>query len=106
MPTEASRPAHVISIEDVMGLWRASPRSGPGECRVSLSRQPLGEAYGVNTEACSLPLFAKAVTWRPVAGGFQLQDQDGRSLIAFRQTGVDGFVAVDEAYRLERAPLG
>lgn len=105
MSNGASRSAQASAVEDAMGLWRVSPRSGPGECLIALGRLPRGEAYGVQVESCSLPLFAKAVAWRPITSGFELQSRDGSQLIGFRQTGEDTFVTADGAYRLDRAPL-
>lgn len=57
-------PSQVISVEEAIGLWRVSSRSGPGECLIALGRLPRGDSCGVQVEIYYLPLFAKAVTWR------------------------------------------
>jgi len=101
-PTDARA---VLSIEEVVGFWRVAPATGAGDCLIALNRLAVGGAYGVHIEKCSLSALAAARDWLPVPGGFELRDAAGASIIRFRQTGVDAFVAVQGGYRMERAPV-
>lgn len=91
------------SVEHAQGVWKASSTSGDGECQISLVNTRSGTDYEVSVERCTLSVFGAAHAWRPTESGFELYGKDGSPIIRFRQIGVDAFVSLDDAYRLERA---
>ena len=107
MPIKNSSFKDAALVEASTGFWRVISRSGSGEgdCLLALNRLPVEQAYGVHLEACSIGLFKDAAAWRPVDGGFELLGRDQAVLIRFRKAGEDDFVATDDRYRMERAPL-
>ncbi len=95
----------IASVDDVVGYWRIADRKAGGQCVISLNRLRQGADYGVHIERCGIAALSKAVAWRPVEGGFVLNDGAGVALARFRQLGVDAFISTDDAYHLDRAPI-
>lgn len=105
MPLNNEPAAGPLAVEAVFGLWALTPVAGEGRCRIALSNMGEGPVRGVHIESCTIDAAAGGKGWRPVEGGFELLDGDGRVLMRFRQTGVDGFESRDGRYRLNRAPM-
>ncbi len=105
VPITTSSSDEAMQVEEVTGFWRVLARTEKGECLMALNRLPVGDAYGVHLETCSILLFKKAAAWRRVDAGFELLDPDQNVIIEFKKAGEDAFAAADDSYRLERAPL-
>ena len=106
----------VLTIDDVMGVWRLRPISETGpqnprgkRCLLMLGRSVLDPAsndgrHGASTEGCDGQLPEKAIAWRATPGGFELLGLSG-VVLTMRQVGVDNFQSLDGRYRLDRAPM-
>jgi hypothetical protein len=71
----------------------------------ALNRQPVGQAFGVQIENCTLQADLRPSAWRPVRNGFELINAAGAVTMRFRPITVDSFDTIDGRYRLERAPM-
>lgn len=99
-----ARPAgNPPEVERVFGFWALRGADGDGRCLISLSNLRRGADYGVQMEACDIAGLPKATGWRPTRDGFELIAGE-ETLLAFRQTGVDGFESLDGRYVMGRAP--
>ena len=105
MSSEITSAGEPLSVEAVYGLWALQPVEGEGRCLIALSNMGEGPVRGVHIESCTIDAVAGGERWRPVEGGFELLGEEGRVMIRFRQTGVDGFESRDGRYRLTRAPM-
>lgn len=103
--SQTHQPGGTATVDDVVGLWTIRLDGQSGFCTLALNRLPVQDGFGVQIETCTLPTFATAARWRQTDEGFELVNEGGGRLQAFRQTGVDGFAAADGTARLERAPL-
>lgn len=92
------------SVEEVYGLWAIRAVEGDAGCRVALSGQRDGAAYGALMERCTIAVLADGKTWKPIAGGFEILDQNDASLMRFRMTGLDSFRSVDGRFTGARSP--
>ncbi len=102
-PSPATTQA-IASVEEVYGLWAIRAVEGDAGCRVALSGQRDGAAYGALMERCAIAALAGGKTWKPVAGGFEILGIDGAALMRFRMTGVDAFESIDGRYKGARSP--
>ncbi len=94
----------VALVEEVYGLWAIRAVEGDAGCRVSLSAQRDGAAYGALMERCTIAGLDDAKAWKPAADGFEVLGPDGTALMRFRMTGVDAFESVDGRFRGTRSP--
>lgn len=103
----ASEPqqGRALGVDQVAGFWALTASSGGGRCSLSLSNFLIEGRHPVLVEACSITAVAAARQWRATPGGFELMDEAGAVLLAFRRTGEDAFDAVGGDYRLTRAPM-
>lgn len=103
----ASEPqqGRVLAVDQVAGFWALTASSGGARCSLSLSNFLIEGRRPVLVEACSIATVAAARQWRATPGGFELLDEAGTVLLAFRRTGEDAFDAVGGDYRLTRAPI-
>ncbi len=104
-PPAASEPqGPVLAVEQVAGFYALRGPDG-ARCDLSLANLVIGGVRPVLAERCGIPAVSGAKSWRATAGGFELLKADGSVLLAFRQTGVDDFVAVSGGFTLSRAPV-
>lgn len=94
-----------LAVDQVAGFWALTAASGGARCSLSLSNFLIEGRRPVLVESCSIATVAAAKQWRATPGGFELLDEGGAVLLAFRSTGEDAFDAVGGDYRLTRSPM-
>ncbi len=99
----SSQTARMATVEEVYGVWTVE--NAGSECLVSLSGQKRGDRHGVLVERCADTALLAARGWRPAAGGFELLDDSGRTIAAFRMTGLDAFESTDGRMKGRRAAM-
>lgn len=104
---ETGAEVRVQSAGDVAGFWRILPSEpgAKGGCQIALNTLVEAGRHGVHIETCAIPALARARTWRLAGQGFELLDEAGTVIAAFRKTAVDRFVSIDGAYRMEPQPV-
>ena len=101
--TPSPQTSRQATVEEVYGAWTVD--NAGSECLVSLSGQKTGDWHGVLVERCADTALLTARGWKPVAGGFELLDNEGQAIATFRMTGLDAFESTDGRMKGRRAAM-
>lgn len=107
---ESSSPnagAGVRTVDEVVGFWRITPSAGDAKtaCQIALNALTQPGGRGLHVETCSIPALAGARAWRMAGQGFEILDERGTVIAAFRRTAEEVFVSADGAWRMEPQPV-